>query len=91
VIISIDIIHAPGSITELSATDKPASSLFTYKFNNAMLDKDTSFRIAGIKDNDIVDVDSAENKRMTNLLYSVENLRKRVGDIDGAEAEAEQA
>jgi hypothetical protein len=82
VIVSVDTIHMPASTTELRNTDNPASSFYTFKFNNGVLEEDAIFRIAGVKDGE-----SAENKRMKNLLYNIENLRKRVGELDGGEVE----
>ncbi|EPE29584.1 WD40 repeat-like protein [Glarea lozoyensis ATCC 20868] len=87
VITSIDTIHTPASTIELRSSDKPDSSFVTFKFTNGVLEEDSDFKIAGVKDSEIVDADSVENKRMKNLLYSIENLRKRVGEIDGGEAE----
>jgi tRNA (guanine-N(7)-)-methyltransferase subunit TRM82 len=87
VIISVDAVHAPGSTAELSTTDKPASSFHTYNFNGDVLEQDTAHKIAGVEHHEVVAVDSVENKRMATLLYSIEILRKRVGDYDGAEVE----
>jgi hypothetical protein len=90
VIISVDTVHAPGSTTELFTSDKPAPSFYTYNFNGDVFEENTTFQIAGVEHNDVVGIDSVENKRMGTLLYSIENLRKRVGDFDGTEAEAEE-
>lgn len=78
---SVDTIHKPGSTTEERRNkDNYVNPLQSYKFQEGKLVQDETFRLA------IADQDEGETKgsgalgRLTNVLYNLENLRKREGE-----------
>lgn len=74
--VSIDTVHKPGSTTE-QREDKTEvlKSLLSYKFDEGKLVEDgPAFSVA----EGAVDISAAAH--LGNLLYNLENLRKREGD-----------
>ncbi|KAE9381762.1 tRNA methyltransferas-like protein [Stipitochalara longipes BDJ] len=80
-LVSIDTIHTPGSTTkERENAGTSLNPLQSYKFKDGRLVQDESFQlgIAGRDDGEVSG--SGASGRLTNLLYSLENLRKREGE-----------
>ncbi len=75
-IISIDTVHKPGSTTEQKEDETGISTpLLSYKFHEGQLaEGGPTFSSA----EDEVDISAAAH--LGNLLYNLENLRKREGD-----------
>ena len=80
-LVSIDTIHKPGSTTEeREDTGKDLNPIQSYKFQEGKLVQDDTFQL------DTAVLDHAEmsgngvSGRLTNLLYNLENLRKREGE-----------
>lgn len=78
--VSVDHIHEPGSITELRDSNEESISPFqTFVFQEGVLVLD-SFGIATVEGNQ---VPTGAVNGLRNLLYSLENLRKRDGEERG--------
>lgn len=84
VLISVDSTHKPGSTTELSdSAEGSISPLQAFVFEDGKLAQD-SFALSVVGGND---VSEGAVGGLRNLLYSLENLRKRDGEERGKEGE----
>jgi tRNA (guanine-N(7)-)-methyltransferase subunit TRM82 len=82
VLVSVDNIHKPGSITELrDSTEDSISPFQTFGFQQGGLVQD-SFRVATVEEGEVPE---GAASGLRNLLYSLENLRKRDGEERGGE------
>lgn len=73
-VVSVDNIHKPGSTTERRGdTDDTVKSLHSYRFQGRELAAASTFAVAP-------EDEELGSARLSNLLYSLENLRKREGD-----------
>ena len=79
ILVSIDTIHKPGSTTAKrgDAVGKP-NPLQSYQFREKELVHDVAFQVALADQTE--EASGGVIGRVTNLLYSLENLRKREGD-----------
>jgi tRNA (guanine-N(7)-)-methyltransferase subunit TRM82 len=79
--VSIDTIHKPGSITEKrdDAVGK-SNPLQSYHFHDRELVRDVAFEVAIPDQTEEEASGGGTIGRLTNLLYNLENLRKREGD-----------
>lgn len=79
--VSVDTIHKSGSTTEeRGGADRALNPLQAYVFEEGKLIQDASFQIASAVQNEDWTSGDGASGRLTNLLYSLENLRKREGD-----------
>jgi tRNA (guanine-N(7)-)-methyltransferase subunit TRM82 len=84
VLVSVDNTHRTGSTTELrDSTEEVTSPFQAFAFEDGILVQD-SFAISTVEGNDVSE-DAAGGLR--NLLYSLENLRKRDGEERGKDGE----
>jgi len=80
ILISVDDVHKPGSIAELRESNDEATSPFqTFVFQKGVLVQH-SFGLVTVEDNE---VPAEAVSGLRNLLYSLENLRKRDGEERG--------
>ncbi|PMD31145.1 hypothetical protein L207DRAFT_591614 [Hyaloscypha variabilis F] len=80
-IVSIDTFHKPGSTTEeREEAGTILNPLHSYKFKEGKLVQNESFQPAIAAPEDGEASTSVASGRLTNLLYSLENLRKREGE-----------
>jgi tRNA (guanine-N(7)-)-methyltransferase subunit TRM82 len=81
ILVSIDTIHKPGSTTEKrgDAVGKP-NPLQSYQFHDKELVHDVAFQVALADQIEEEASGGGAIGRVTNLLYNLENLRKREGD-----------
>jgi tRNA (guanine-N(7)-)-methyltransferase subunit TRM82 len=78
-IISVDCIHKSGSITECTDRgDIMINPLQSYKFQDQQLIPVSTFEIVDHQEENDKAIGTG---RLTNLLYGLENLRKRDGDV----------
>ncbi|TVY84995.1 tRNA (guanine-N(7)-)-methyltransferase non-catalytic subunit trm82 [Lachnellula suecica] len=85
VLVSVDGIHRAGSTTELrDSTEEPISPFQTFSFANGVLTQD-SFAIGASEESEVAE---GVMGGLRNLLYSLENLRKRDGEEGGKEEDA---
>ncbi len=78
---SIDTFHKPGSTTEeREEAGTILNPLHSYKFKEGKLVQNESFQPAIAAQEDGEASTSGASGRLTNLLYSLENLRKREGE-----------
>lgn len=77
-LVSIDTIHKPGSTSEAKDdADKNLNPLQLYQFQEGRLIQDGKFQLAAADQDESEGSRSSASGRLTNLLYSLENLRKR--------------
>jgi tRNA (guanine-N(7)-)-methyltransferase subunit TRM82 len=80
-LVSIDSIHKPGSTTEKREdADGNLNPLQSYQFQEGKLILDGTFQLATADPDEGEASGSVASGRLTNLLYSLENLRKREGE-----------
>jgi tRNA (guanine-N(7)-)-methyltransferase subunit TRM82 len=80
-LVSVDNLHKPGSTTEQrDDTDKELNQLQSYKFQEGMLVRDRAFCLATGGQEGAAEGRSGASGRHTNLLYNLENLRKKEGE-----------
>jgi tRNA (guanine-N(7)-)-methyltransferase subunit TRM82 len=73
IIVSVDSIHKPGSTTSCrSEAGDVLNPLYSFKFQGHELHEASTFKLA--------DDDESQSAALTNLLYPLENLRKRDGE-----------
>lgn len=85
ILVSVDGIHKAGSTTELrNNVEKPISPFQAFSFANGVLNRD-SFSIDASKESEVTE---GVMGGLRNLLYSLENLRKRDGEEGGKEEDA---
>ena len=81
-VVSIDTTHKPGSTTEEREDASQNLNPFqSYIFQNGKMVQDGTFQLAIAKQDEGEANGSGAPGRLTNLLYSLENLRKREGDM----------
>ncbi len=81
IIVSVDTFHKPGSTTtEGWDADKDPYPLQLYKFQDGKLIQEGAFQIPTLVRGEGGASGSGASGRLTNLLYSLENLRKREGE-----------
>ncbi|RDL34641.1 uncharacterized protein BP5553_07769 [Venustampulla echinocandica] len=86
-LVSIDDIYEPGSATQLRPVgDNITNPLQAFVFENGVWVTDEGFKMALVKDDEALAGRDGNNSRLQNLLYSIENLRKRDGEERGGEA-----
>ncbi|KAF8863476.1 hypothetical protein BDZ45DRAFT_738447 [Acephala macrosclerotiorum] len=81
IIVSIDTIHQPGSITKLRSETSEAEKrlMIFHHWDVGLVPSDAAYKGPAEEDENLVQ--SGEKiGRLSNLLYSLENLRKRDGD-----------
>lgn len=80
-IVSVDTFHKPGSTTEeWKDADKNTYPLQRYKFQDGKLIQEGVFQVPTPVRDEGDASGSGASGRLTNLLYSLENLRKREGE-----------
>jgi tRNA (guanine-N(7)-)-methyltransferase subunit TRM82 len=80
-IVSVDTFHKPGSTTEeWKDADKDTYPLQRYKFQVGKLIQEGVFQVPTLVRDEGDASGSDASGRLTNLLYSLENLRKREGE-----------
>lgn len=70
---SVDSIHKPGSITDCRSEAEAIEPLRLYMFRGNELNKKSIFKPTN-------EYDEKQSVKLTNLLYNLENLRKRDGE-----------
>jgi len=76
---SVDTIHKPGSTSERREDGKKVSPLKSFKFQDGRLLYNSPFTVTPIE-SEAGGQESGIGGRLTNLLYNLENLRKRDGE-----------
>jgi tRNA (guanine-N(7)-)-methyltransferase subunit TRM82 len=80
-VVSVDTVHKPGSITEeWKDADKDTYPLQSYKFQDGKLIQAGAFQVPTPVRDEGDASGIGGSGRLTNLLYSLENLRKREGE-----------
>ncbi len=78
---SIDTIHKPGSTTEeRHDAGRKLNPLQLYKFKNGQLVREVAFKVSVAGQNEAVANKCEKVGQLKNLLYNLENLRKRKGE-----------
>ncbi|KIN04850.1 hypothetical protein OIDMADRAFT_39319 [Oidiodendron maius Zn] len=73
IIVSVDSIHKPGSITDCRSEAEATEPLRLYMFRGNELNNKSIFKPTNA-------YDEKQSVKLTNLLYNLENLRKRDGE-----------
>ena len=74
VTVSVDTVHKPGSTTERRPEiEEDVAPLWSYEFQGHELLAGFPFKLAN-------ENEESQSVRLTNLLYGLENLRKRDGE-----------
>jgi len=80
-IVSIDIIHKPGSTTERrESTEELTDPLKSFEIAGGKLVEAQGFVVAEIEESNGAVSETGAIGNLSNLLYGLENLRKREGD-----------
>lgn len=80
-IVSIDTFHKPSStIEERDDADHSQNPLQLYIFREGKLTKETASQIMMVNQDEGTGSSNDASGRLANLLYGLENLRKREGD-----------
>jgi tRNA (guanine-N(7)-)-methyltransferase subunit TRM82 len=80
-LVSVDTVHKPGSTTEIREhADKSLNPLQSYIFQEGQLVQDGTFQLALADQGDGEGRRSGVPGQLINLLYNLENLRKREGE-----------
>jgi tRNA (guanine-N(7)-)-methyltransferase subunit TRM82 len=81
-LVSVDTIHVPGSTTQgRGEIDRNLNSLQSYEFREGQLIQDEKFKLDIAYPDDRDDSRIGASLGLSNLLYNLENMRKREGDV----------